>query len=196
MQKKSFLIIFLIFMLIPCTATAKAFDFGVLISSGFNLHTNGDLAKENMLYSDTSAAKILIGTSFDFALRITEPLQLYAGVDSFGDFISKDDFYYNAIDYAFFSGVKIFPGLQGFNFSIAYALGNRSDIININHEEKPIKGTYTAKWGNGFRLAFEYDFFHDSDVKVCPMVGFYYRFMPRGDNHYDNILAAYVGLRF
>lgn len=197
MQKKSYFIIFFIFfMVIPCSARSNYIDFGVSLSSGFNVHTNGDLAKDNILYTDSSAAKILIGTSADVAFHLTEPVHIFAGADVFADFIFKDALYYHTIDYALYSGIKIFPGFNGLSFSIAYAFGNRTDFVNIVDEENTLKGSCMAKWGNGFRLSLEYDFLYDTDAALCPMVGFYYRCMPRGNNNYDNIFAAYVGLRF
>ena len=202
MQKKSIFIIFIIFFLVaPCSARSKYFDLGIALSSGYNFHTDGDLAKEHTLYNDSDAKRILAGLNADATIHITEPLSFFAGADSFADFNFKDDYYYHTIDFAFYAGIKIFPGFHGFNCSISYALGSRMDFVNIitttNEEEiQPLKGSEMTSWGNGFRITAEYDFLYDTDSNICPFAGFCYRFMPRGNNNYDNILTAYVGLRF
>lgn len=197
MKKQFALSIVLLTVLLPCTARSKYINFGTALSSGFNLHSDGDLAKQNPLFSDSSAARILIGANVDATFCTSDTLQIVAGSDLFCDFHIKDKLYYHTFDYSFFTGIKIFPNLQGLNFSIAYVLGNRTDFKQFyDEDEQLIRGYKNTKWGNGFRLSVEYDFLYDSDSKIIPFAGFYYRHIPRGNNHNDNILSAYIGIRF
>ncbi|MCR4736370.1 MAG: hypothetical protein K5829_15345 [Treponema sp.] len=197
MQKKSIISILLFFsLLLPLSSRSKYLDFGAALSSGYNFHTAEDLAKKQSLASDNSASRILLGANADITFKITEPLQFFAGADTFLDLNFKNSYYYNTFDYAFFAGIKVFPGNQTFDCSIAYALGNRSDFANIDDDKYTIKGSGMAKWGNGFKLSLEYTFLYKSDAKLCPFIGGSYRFMPRGNYNYDNILTAYVGIRF
>lgn len=202
MQKKSILVAIIIFLqLFPCYSRSKYIDFGVFLSSGYNFHTDGDLAKGHLLYNNPDAKRILAGLNTDATFHITEPLSFFVGADSFADFNFLDEYYYHTVDFAFYAGIKLFPFFHGLNCSISYALGSRLDFVNIStqiseEEIQTISGSEIKSWGNGFRIAAEYDFLYETDAKICPVAGFCYRFMPRGNNNYDNILTAYVGLRF
>ena len=197
MKKQILSLAIFLSILIPCNAFSKYINFGAALSSGFNIHSAEDEARTQPLNTDSAAAKILIGANADATFGITEPLQLITGADLFCDFNYKDKYYYNTFDYSFYAGIRIFPNLQGLNFSVSYALGCRTDYLKyVNEEEDFIRGYSFAKWGNGFRLSAEYIFLLDSETKFKPFMGFYYRYIPRGNNLFDNILTAYVGVRF
>ena len=53
-------------------------------------------------------------------------------------------------------GFQYYPGWGNLSFILAYAIGGRSDFVKLPDEYSEIKST---KWGNGFKLAAEYDFF-------------------------------------
>ena len=138
--------------------------------------------------SENSPGRVIIGTSADMRFMASEQVGFTAGGDLLCDFIWSGAVHANHLDYAFFGGVKVYPVLQGFNFSVCYALGSRSDFYAADSHDSWAE---QAKWGNGFRIALEYDFAYGT-AHHFPAVGTYWRFMPRGGNVYDNVLAAYL----
>lgn len=180
------------------------YDFG--ISTEIPVYSRNDEA----IFTEES--RVIIGTFADLSLRLIEPLRLLAGADVCSDFMWNSDEHNFHLDYAFWSGIKIFPGLGGLNFSVAYALGCRTDFIKTC--DKSVKsydfnGTpyyYIEKdtdsyiestaWGNGFRISIDYDFSYQNKYDFLPALGGYYRCMPRGNNNWDNIFAVYVSFGF
>lgn len=156
------------------------------------------------VYGDTSSPyknRVVIGNDGDISLKIGAPLKILFGYDLIGDINWDKNEHSNHLDYAFWSGVKIYPGIGGLNGTLAYALGARTDFIDEkvfdeNGDSKTRSVVETTAWGNGFKIGVEYDFLYDSNRRTMPALGFFYRLMPRGNNNYDNIFAFYINMGF
>ena len=160
------------------------YDFG--ISTGIPVYSRND---ESVF---TEESRVIIGTTADVSLQLIKPLRFLVGTDVCADFMWNSDEHNYHLDYSFFCGIKVYPNLFGFNTSIAYLLGSRTDFIN-NDMEDSISST---AWGNGFRISVGYDFAYGRGNVFAPAVGCYYRCVPRGDNYWDNILALYINFSF
>ena len=160
------------------------------LGTGISIYdsSTGELRKN--ILSESGYKRIILGLTLDTNLNISDPLKIMFGGEIFSDFLWSGSEHYNTLDYSFFTGIKIFPNKTGLNFSISYALGNRTDFFT----ESP--STDTKSWGNGFRLAIQYDFMENKSYKVKPTAGAYYRCIPRGDYNTDHILCLYGGIRF
>ena len=160
----------------------------VSLGTGISIYDSsaGDTRKE--LLSKTDYKRIVLGITVDTNLNICDPLKIMFGSDLFSDFLWENGNYYNTLDYNFFTGIKFYPSKSGLNFSISYVLGNRTDFFDNKND--------TKSWGNGFRLAIQYDFMEARNYKVKPNVGAYYRCVPRGNYNTDHILCLYGGIRF
>lgn len=156
------------------------------------------------VYGDTSSLyknRVVIGSDGDISLKIGAPLKILFGYDLIGDINWDKNEHSNHLDYAFWSGVKIYPGIGGLNGTLAYALGARTDFIDEkvfdeNGDSKTRSVVETTAWGNGFKIGVEYDFLYDSNRRTMPALGFFYRLMPSGNNNYDNIFAFYINMGF
>lgn len=156
------------------------------------------------VYGDTSSTyknRVVIGNDGDISLKIGAPLKILFGYDLIGDINWDKNEHSNHLDYAFWSGVKIYPGIGGLNGTLAYAFGARTDFIDEkvfdeNGDSKTRSVVETTAWGNGFKIGVEYDFLYDSNRRTMPALGFFYRLMPRGNNNYDNIFAFYINMGF
>ncbi len=136
---------------------------------------------------------------------------------AFGSLLNYDSFVqsrYNAIylDYNFYTGIRVYPELEGFNFGIDYVVGRRSNIVKLpfSYSNTDVSSTISTisttgdvlialpedhtPWGNGFRFTAEYDFMHNS-TGLAPMIGVSWRCMPRGDV-YDNIFSVFFKMLF
>lgn len=130
-------------------------------------------------------ADISLGFVLDPAIIFT------TGAVSVADFRSKGPQYYNLIDYAFYGGVRIYPGLAGLRLEANYMLGSRTDFIQIKTDKD---GKNQCVWGNGFRLLAEYDFTYGKEG-FAPIVGCGWRRMPRGDSA-DNMISIYFRMSY
>lgn len=156
------------------------------------------------VYGDTSSTyknRVVIGNDGDISLKIGAPLKILFGYDLIGDINWDKNEHSNHLDYAFWSGVKVYPRIGGLNGTLAYALGARTDFIDEkvfdeNGDSKTRSVVETTAWGNGFKIGVEYDFLYDSNRRTMPALGFFYRLMPRGNNNYDNIFAFYINMGF
>ncbi|MDE5898423.1 MAG: hypothetical protein K2H09_04070, partial [Treponemataceae bacterium] len=141
-----------------CAAAPKRFGFDAGISTGIPIYGGGDVEAADSAVNGGSVNRIVIGGNAGATLRLGAPLKLLAGADLLCDFVWSGGDHSNHLDYAFFGGVKIYPGIRGLAFSIAYALGRRTDFIDNETES----ATRSTAWGNGFRLSAEYDFLYNS----------------------------------
>ena len=183
----------------------------VSLGTGISIYdSSADELRKQML-TGNNYKRIIVGLTLDTNLNISDPLKIMFGSELFSDFLWEKPNYYNTLDYAFFTGIKVFPNKSGLNFSISYVLGNRTDffteLVETPTEELNEDGTYktttvrtknnaTKAWGNGFRLAIQYDFMQSRNYKVKPVAGAYYRCIPRGNYNTDHILCLYGGIRF
>lgn len=195
-MKKIFTLIVLLFISTIAVSAEKqskffGFDFG--FSSGIPFYGSSSVTNTNSNVTSGDPNRIIAGTQADFTFRLAEPIRLMFGTELLCDFIWSGSSYSNHLDYDFFMGAKIYPGFYGLNFSVSYLIGCRSDFINTEIDDKVVRA---SSWGNGFRLSLEYDFHYQSSFKCLPALGVYYKFVPRGDDYVDNVLAAYVNLAF
>ncbi len=174
------------------TGAQKPVVFSVGLSSGFPFY-DGDVKSENKKITDGDYRRFIIGVNAGAAFRLADPLKLLVGADTLCDFIWGGGDHCNHLDYAFFAGVKFYPGIGGLNASVAYALGCRADFIDNDEQGSRV---HSSSWGNGFRLGAEYDLAYNRNASIAPALGIYYRWMPRGDGEYDNILAAVLSVVF
>ena len=199
MKKYFFTTILLIFSALWAFANEDTF-FTPEISLGTGISIYDDKAdtSRKAILDSSDYKRIVAGLTADTNLNISEPIKVIFGAEAFCDFLWIKGEYFHTVDYAFFSGIKIFPGVQGLNFSIAYTLGNRTDFFSYydDAEDVKLKKNSSASWGNGFRLSVQYDFMEDRNYKVKPQVGAYYRCVPRGNYNTDHILSLYGGIRF
>lgn len=189
-MKKTITILFLqVFLLSGLFANSDSFfTTEVSLGTGVSIYDSSadDLRKE--LLSQKDYKRIITGLTIDTNLNISEPLKIMFGADLFCDFLWNSKKHYNTLDYSFFSGIKVFPNKTGLNLSICYSLGNRCDFFDNKNDSK--------SWGNGFRIGIQYDFMEARAYKVKPIVGAYYRCLPRGNYNTDHILCLYGGIRF
>ncbi|HAH63024.1 MAG TPA: hypothetical protein DCL73_13120 [Treponema sp.] len=167
----------------------KQFGFDAGLSSGYPLYGGSVNDSVTPVTGINGFKRIIIGLNGDFFYSPVEQIHLFAGADTLADFLWDGGWYSYHFDYAFLFGVKVYPFPGGFAASVAYALGSRNDYYNTTGSGNV---TSYAKWGNGFRIGAEFDFSKMLNQKYIPALGFYYRFMPRGNDVYDNIFAAYV----
>lgn len=165
--------------------------FDVGLASGLPVYSGDFVSDMNDRVNDGNFNRAVAGGIFDISFRLGKPLKVVAGADLLCDFIWSGKNYSNHLDYAFWGGLKVYPGAGGLNCSVAYAFGRRTDFRNNAVEDSVVSST---AWGNGFRLGIEYDFLYTSSRSWLPALGVYYRFMPRGDDMYDNIFAVYVSI--
>ncbi|MBO7122765.1 MAG: hypothetical protein J6V90_05745 [Treponema sp.] len=191
---KKFLLITAFFI---CSAALFAenernfFGFQFALGSGYTFYGDDNL-KSNV--SDTmnrGYARMILYTDAGITLKLTDQLYFLGGFQTMFDFIWSGGDCTNHATPLFFAGLQFYPGIGDLSFSLAYALGVRHDWEDLNSRYRKIDKT---KWGNGFRLAVEYDF--KKGKGIIPVVGASYIFLPTGYNNYDNTLAVYFRLAF
>ena len=202
MKKKLSICLVIFFISSFCFAIGKLFNFGVGLSSRFPIYDSGDLNKVTEHFLLDEGYRIIIGTDTRIELNVIKQLSFFADANMLMDFNFSGDEYFNIMDLSFSSGVKVYPGIGGLACGIGYSLGTRFDFYSLlsSTNEKLFASTdYTVKkndWGNGFKLFLEYDFSYNSKYKYLPTLGINWRFMPRGNNFYDNVITLYCMVRF
>lgn len=190
--KKNVIFLFLMLIFSSAFAANKIVGFDVGLITGIPVYGDSSSPYKN---------RVIIGSDGDVSLKVGEPLKILFGYDLIGDINWDKNRHSNHLDYAFWTGIKVYPGFGGLNGTLAYALGARTDFIDeeIVNEEGSLENrsvVETTAWGNGFKIGIEYDFLHNSDKKTMPALGFSYRLMPRGGKSYDNIFAFYINMVF
>ena len=191
MKKKTLI---LLFSILPCFCFAKdrnffGFQFG--IGATIPLYADKAVWENHSKMNDESFARFIIGSDVGFSFKLAKPLFLVFDIESCADFSWNNDYYSNSLDYAFSAGFQFYPHTTNLSFSIFYSIGTRTDFVKLPERFEQIEKT---KWGNGFKIAVEYDFI--SGGGIIPVLGAYYRFMPRGYDKYDNVLSIYFRLAF
>lgn len=190
-MKKLFLLIMLtITMTFSLVAKDSFLTTEISLGTGISIYDSGAGDFRKLLLNKSDFRRIILGITADTNLNISDPLKIMFGAETFCDFLWAGSDYFNTFDYAFFTGIKVFPTRTGFNFSISYVLGNRTDYF----DEAPKQDT--KAWGNGFRISLQYDFMEEKEYKIKPHAGAYYRCIPRGNYNTDHIICLYGGIRF
>ena len=192
MKKIFTLTVFIVLFQFFAFSQEKLLNWEFALSTGIPIHSSQTEETKSDLLLSNSFNRIIAGGSADLVINFTEPVKAVFGVDTFCEFIWEKPNHYNSLDYSMYAGIKLFPNLAGFNVSVAYVLGSKANFFQTEDINNTSENT---AWGNGFRIAAEYIFFYGEKVPVYPIIGGYYRYMPRGNYDYDHILAAYVGLR-
>ncbi len=172
------------------SAEEKPLNFEIGIATGFPFYGSKTLVNDMTDIEDGS--RFVIGGTADMNLNLLPTFSLFTGADLLSDFKWNSQVHSNHLDYALYFGAKIYPFAKGFNFSLAYALGSRTDFMTTPLSKDEVK----AFWGNGVRMSLEYNFSHGNSYKNLPAIGTYWRSMPRGKKLRDNILAFYLKMVF
>ena len=185
MKKKIFVLIFSLISSF-CFCQKKLISFSAGVISGVPVYSSETLKEINS--SLTGGVRIICGTDVYINLNPNEFTTFFAGLDLLSDFNNLTPYYSNHLSLDFPFGIKIYPKLAGLCFGLGYNLGFRTDYYNTAE-----CGKYTeqAAWGNGFKFLVEYDFSH-SGKRFLPAIGLYWKYMPRGNNTYDNQICAYI----
>lgn len=158
--------------------------FSIGLGSGFGFYGNA-AAKDRSDYDFKNAFNMYAEANILFPLG--SKFFLSGGVDDFFSFAWDGSDSYNIADINFNFGARFYPGLYGFLVGIDYSIGHRTDFIDLPGMNKK---TETSKWGNGFKISAEYDFMHEKKG-FSPVLGMAWRFVPRGDEIFDNFLIFY-----
>ena len=169
----------------------KFFGYQFALGSGYTFYGDSSLKSNEREAMRCGYSRIILYTDAGITLKLTDQLYFLGGFQTMLDFIWKDGRHSNHASPTFFGGLQFYPGLGNLSVSLAYALGVRHDWEGMSGDYEKVQ---SAKWGNGFRLAAEYDF--KSGSGVIPVVGACYLFLPTGYDNYDNTLAVYFRLAF
>ena len=167
----------------------KFFGFQFSLGSGYPFYGEKDIDDNHDKMNSNHYNRFIICGDIGFTLKIADPLFFVGSFETMSDFVWNNDYNCNHIDFAFLGGLQFYPGWANFSFNLAYAIGMRGDFVKTDSGYKDLQ---ECKWGNGFRMGVEYDF--KKGGGVIPIVGTYWRFMPRGYLNYDNILGIYFRL--
>ncbi len=144
--------------------------------------------EENKLVYAENTGRFIITGDLGIGIELDDRVRFVTGGIILADFAFNTDVHANHLDYGFFSGVRIYPNLAGFNFGVDYVLGSRTDFIKLpGANDSRVTST---PWGNGFRFNVGYDFSY-SGKRFAPNVEGAYRMMPRGGS-YDHYFSIFV----
>lgn len=182
--KKAFFSCLLIFSAATCW-TANWFAYGG--SFGTSAIVEGN--KSTHKYTN-NLHRVVLEFDATAELIIHPALHISIGSILLTDFNFKDGNHYNSLDYSFYTGLRIYPGLAGLRFGIDYNLGSRIDFIQV----PTLREVRSTDWGNGFRILLEYDF-RAGEEGFLPIVGGSWRHIPRGGSS-DHIFSIYFKLLY
>lgn len=194
-MKKSFAFCFLLMIFSSCFAKEKIINFAIGISSGIPIYESTVEKNINEYFYD-NGTRIILGTNARVEFNILENFSLFADSDLLFDFNFNSEEHFNMLDLSFSGGIKIFPGIGGLATGIGYTLGKRFNMYELTQTTKENLGEPISKndWGNGFKIFVEYDFAHKSG-KILPILGIIWKFMPRGNDFYDNTFSLYCMIK-
>ena len=184
-MKKNLCVLVLFSALIIHTYAFGGMEFG--IGSGYVFYGNSETRDRNSKLD--SPGQFVVNTSVGYHFPLAEPVRLYLGAEGMFDLRWDGGKHIHMFDYAGLLGFQIYPGLAGLMISIDYALGRRTDYVDLTGNDAYWEST---QWGNGFKIGIQYDFLH-GHFKFSPVVGAAWRRMPRGDGA-DNILSVFLKL--
>lgn len=184
--RKKYICTLLLLFVALSTWAADWFAYGGSLGTALVVHGDESLRS----YFDTLHCVVLeVDGTMEFILHPS--IRIAAGSILLADFKFKDGNYCNSLDYNFYGGVRIYPGLGGLRLGVDYNLGRRTDFVDIS----PVNEVKSTAWGNGFRFLLEYDFRY-TKTGLLPMLGGSWRYVPRGGNTADHILSIYFKLLY
>ena len=188
-MKKIFSILTLcLFFSFSLAAEEDFISFSVGLSSGVPFYGSSEIT-DNLDAFNNQNSRTVVGVLGSINLNIAEPVTFFAGSDFTADFNWDSNARCHILSWDLSSGIKFYPGLEGFNLGLAYVLGYRVDYSGLKTDSP--KRTQSA-WGNGFKVIMEYNFAHYGSTKFLPSVGVFWKRMPRGNSKFDNQLTAYI----
>jgi hypothetical protein len=182
---KKFLILPLLLAIFTLPAFSRpGFEFG--IGTGYVFYGDSETKNRNEVLGDTNQSILYLDAAVLFPMN--DFLIFSFGNDAVFDFRWKGSNHIYLTDYSFLAGFRVYPNLGGLFLSVDYALGRRTDFIELDD----YKETLNSKWGNGFKFAFGYDFSYHLKF-YAPVLAASLKSMPRGGSR-DNILCISVKL--
>ncbi len=173
-----------------CFAKENTNPVGVQFSIGSGYTFYGDRGMKDLV-SDMNSddfSRIILGGDAGIFGVLTDNVHLIGGCDLMTDLFWKGGQHCYIFDYSFLAGLRVYPGLGGFSFSVLYALGRRSAVIDLDYRKSE---TVHSSWGNGFKLALEYDMKY-GQTGIAPVFGAAWKHMPRGNDNADNTVSVYL----
>ncbi len=145
---------------------------------------------ENTIVRAQDTGRFIISADVGLGVDLDKRVRLLTGALSVFDLAVNKKATANRIDYGFFTGVRIYPQVAGFNFGVDYVLGTRSDFIKLPGQSSTALSS--THWGNGYRLNIGYDFSYHG-WRFAPNIEGSYRMMPRGgsQDHYFSIFLNF-----
>lgn len=191
-MKKIISLIF-ISMTLSCSLFAEKFlNWEIKAAAGLPVYGAADASRETLKAEDTYK-RVAAGTEVDLSFNVSKPVKILIAAEAFCDFTFENSQYINALDYSADFGIKIYPFDDlGFNVTISYLLGCRTDFIKVAE----IEDINNSDWGNGFKIDVNYDFLRNTKFKLMPTLGASYKYIPRGNNTTDHLFEAYAGVHF
>lgn len=184
-MNKRLLILPLIFTFFVLPGFSKpGFEAG--LGSGYVFYGDSATKERNRILGDTNQSILYLDASALFPLN--ELLMFTVGTDSVFDFRWNGGNHIYLIDQSLLAGFRVYPNLGGFFFSVDYALGKRTDFIDLDGFDD----TISTKWGNGFKLAAGYDFSYHLK-SYAPVLAASLKSMPRGGSR-DTIFCVSLKL--
>ncbi len=143
---------------------------------------------ENKQVHSQNVGRFIITADLGMGIDLDDRVRLLTGGLVLADIATNADVNANRIDYGFFTGVRVYPDLLGFNFGVDYVLGSRTDFIKLPGDSSSKMSS--TPWGNGFRINMGYDFSYNGH-RFAPNVEGSYRMMPRGGS-YDHYFSIFL----
>lgn len=159
----------------------------------------GSLGTAAMIYGGESVAaqaddfpRFVLECDVSMGFLLDEAVRLNVGTVSACDFRIKNGDHCNLVDYAFYGGIRLYPGLAGLCLGVDYMLGRRTDFVDLSGNAG--NGVSSTAWGNGFRFLAAYDF-TSGGTGFAPVVGCAWRRMPRGGSS-DNLISLFFRMSY
>lgn len=194
-MKKSYKIILILilvfrFSLVFASDTKTNFHWAIGTAAiSYGDKESKDLSKK---LSNDDFTRLILSGELGVSIKMDKSIRFVAGGNLVYDSFLKGSQNVFFLDYAIFGGLRIYPGLGGFNFGLEYNTGRRSNFYNLTDYTVP--ESYSTNWGNGFRFVTEYDFSYYTEG-LAPVIGISYRRMPRG-GFADNFFTFYFRLAY
>lgn len=188
-MKKISVLSFIFFIFSLNAFSEDLISLSVGVQSGLVFYGDEEIKNYN---NEIDGTHILIGALASVNVNPFEQVSFFASADFLCDFRDQNDFHSNHLHLDFPFGIKIYPGLGGLGISIAYTFGFRSDFINTPTSSFNSNSCF----GNGAKIIIDYNFAHNGKSKFLPTFGCSWKFLPRGNNSYDNIISAFVVMNF
>ena len=187
MKKISIALIITLLVTSFATAEENFFSCSLGLSSGIPIYGSSSLSDDADKISTDS--RIIAGAFLNLNLNPINQITFFGGAEVLSDLNWNNDSYKHFSHIGFPLGIKIYPGLGGLCFGIAYELGFRGEFLK---DKEGKTSNEISSWGNGFKTVLEYNFSHIGKSNHYPTIGTSWNLMPRGHNAYDNIFQFYI----